>query len=104
MSRWRKKPVVIDAYQVRFPSFRDERDDWPVWFAEAMAASSETVGSLNPTDPEDPRGTVSVYTLEGAMKVSWKDWVIRGIQGELYPCKPDVFEATYAPVPLLDGA
>ena len=38
-----------------------------------------------------------ITTLEGVMKASKGDWVIKGIKGELYPCKPDIFEATYEP-------
>lgn len=38
-------------------------------------------------------------TLEGTMRVSLGDWIIRGVQGEFYPCKPDIFEATYEPAP-----
>ena len=38
-----------------------------------------------------------IATLEGDMKVSENDWVIRGVQGELYPCKPNIFEMTYEP-------
>jgi hypothetical protein len=41
---------------------------------------------------------ISIITLEGIMEASPGDWVIRGVKGELYPCKPDIFEATYDPV------
>lgn len=42
-------------------------------------------------------GGAHVHTLEGWLKVSIDDWVIKGIKGEFYPCKPDIFEATYEP-------
>lgn len=42
---------------------------------------------------------VIIQTLEGTMKASVGDWIITGIKGEQYPCKPDVFERTYQPVP-----
>lgn len=42
---------------------------------------------------------VLIQTLEGTMKASVGDWIITGIKGEQYPCKPDVFERTYQPVP-----
>ncbi|MDX2187757.1 MAG: hypothetical protein SFV32_12550 [Opitutaceae bacterium] len=45
-------------------------------------------------------GAVFVSTLEGSMKASMGDWIIKGVQGELYPCKPDIFEATYEAVSL----
>jgi len=40
-------------------------------------------------------GTLSIGTLEGQHLVSWGDWIIQGVKGELYPCKPDIFDATY---------
>lgn len=42
-------------------------------------------------------GTLEIRTLEGTMTASEGDWIIRGVKGELYPCKPDIFEATYEP-------
>jgi hypothetical protein len=46
------------------------------------------------SEDENPR----IKTLEGTMMVSVGDWIIKGIKGELYPCKPDIFDATYEPV------
>ena len=43
-------------------------------------------------------GTLMIRTLEGDMRVSYGDWIIRGVRGEFYPCKPDIFEATYEEV------
>ena len=43
-------------------------------------------------------GKMRIPTLEGEMTASRRDWIIRGIAGEIYPCKPDIFEATYEPV------
>lgn len=59
MPRFRKKPVVIEAYQ-----------------------------TLSPVD---------IVTLEGTMRADPGDWIITGVKGERYPCKPDIFEATYEP-------
>lgn len=42
-------------------------------------------------------GGIDIKTLEGTMHASPGDWIIRGVKGELYPCKPDIFEATYEP-------
>jgi hypothetical protein len=47
---------------------------------------------------------LAVYTLEGVMKASVGDWIIRGVKGELYPCKPDIFEATYEPAAVSSAA
>jgi hypothetical protein len=43
----------------------------------------------------DFAGYMDIYTLEGVMRASKGDWIIRGIKGEFYPCKPDIFTATY---------
>ena len=53
-------------------------------------------------DGEDYRNSrghdrLVIQTLEGVLTVSWNDYIIQGVQGELYPCKPDIFEATYEP-------
>lgn len=85
MARYRKKPVVIEAVQVT-----DE------WFDGAHP---------NPLHPADRRLTynplkrvVVVQTLEGPLTAQVGDWLITGVKGELYPCKPDIFEATYEKV------
>ena len=60
MAKYRKRPIVIEAYQTTVP--------------------------------------LHIETLEGVMLANVGDWVITGIKGEQYPCKPDIFEATYEPV------
>lgn len=81
MAKFRKKPVVIDAIQ------------WSGDILDAQGvmefAAGDAVGFQGPN--------LVVYTLEGNMLASPKDWLIRGVKGELYPCKPDIFEATYEP-------
>ena len=81
--RVRKKPVVVEA--VRW----DGRD---ATFAEIekMAPGAKRLHRLG--------AVMSVITLEGTMSASLGDWIIRGVKGEIYPCKPDIFEATYEPV------
>lgn len=77
--KYRKKPVVIEAvqYDGTFPlDFLGE--------AENVRASS-VIGD----------DAVLIETLEGTMRAEKGDWIIRGVKGELYPCKPDIFEATY---------
>jgi hypothetical protein len=83
MSQYRKKPVVIDAEQ------------WD-------GSESSYVRILNlrgKSDFEISRDwkSVIISTLEGTMYADIGDWIIRGVKGELYPCKPDIFEATYEP-------
>ena len=82
--KFRKKSVVIEAWQ----SFKDagtKTFEWPSWIVNAI---SEGV-------IYDKDGEIYIKTLEGDHHVSDGDWIIQGIQGELYPCKPDIFESTY---------
>ena len=76
MAKFRKKPIVIEAQQ---------------WFPEVYIEGLELGGYFNDSN-------VYIETLEGPMRVSPGDWIITGIKGEKYPCKPDIFEATYEPV------
>ena len=75
--QYRKKPVVIEAMH-----FGDVRDG---------SLIAEWAGGSNEKSPHE----VQIETLEGTMTASLGDYVIRGVQGEFYPCKPDIFEATY---------
>lgn len=101
MAKFRKKPVVIEAVQWFPPG--DERHD-PTMLSHRKG---------NSVDPPDYRQKGDIFqfstipgmgdhifmiaTLEGHLKVSPGDWIITGVQGEKYPCKPDIFEATYDP-------
>ena len=77
MSYFRKKPVVIEAMK-----FTGRNHDAILQFTGAEAA--DYVGD-----------DFSIHTLEGTMKASKGDWIIKGVKGEFYPCKPDIFAATY---------
>ena len=79
MAKFRKKPVVIEA--VRFDSTADVHE-----FCGDCAR--EPVG-------ED---YMEIITLEGIMRASVGDWIIKGVNGEFYPCKPDIFAKIYEPV------
>ena len=85
--RFRKKPVVIEAMQLP-----DEYED----------ASEELIEFLHSAGPDvimsDYGGGVEIHTLEGVMRGDPGDWIIKGVKGEFYPCKPDIFAATYEPV------
>ena len=94
--KFRKKPVVIEAFQMT-EDRRASNADWPDWMHLAWQLDREAPGSLYPTEEGTGDGTLSIGTLEGQHLVSWGDWIIQGVKGELYPCKPDIFEATYAP-------
>jgi hypothetical protein len=95
MAKFRKKPVVIDAIRCATAHIM-MGEDWyslPEWFRDAYDGKNEagvkTVISLN----NPPR--IDVVTLEGVMTANIEDWIIKGVKGELYPCKPDIFKATY---------
>lgn len=79
--RYRKKPIEIYALQYL-------ADKWDA------SAPPEFHEAVQHTD-----GKPWIGTLEGVLTVSEGDWIIRGVKGEFYPCKPDIFEATYDKVP-----
>lgn len=81
---WRKKPVVIEAFQ--WTGDKDQLGE-PEWIVEAIKTG--VVGI-------DAEG-LNIVTLEGVLTASHGDWIIRGVKGELYPCKPDIFASTYEP-------
>ena len=80
--KFRKKPVVIDAVQITDATF------------DAPHPNPEHVRGVvyNPVDR-----CAYIATLEGTMRGDLGDWLITGVKGEIYPCKPDIFDATYEP-------
>ncbi len=109
--RYTKKPVTIEAIRfVGLTDFGDPQFDTaptggvvPNWLMDAMAGPEGASGSMwaAPGQPfigeGDPPKELFVGTMEGQHIASKGDWIIRGIKGELYPCKPDIFDATYDP-------
>ena len=98
--QYRKKPVVIEAFQMT-SARRANPSDWPEWLKEAWLKPSSQEGALFPTVfPEGAIGTDELYinSPEGKMFVRFNDYIIRGVKGEIYPCNPDIFEATYEKV------
>lgn len=89
MAQYRKKPVVIEAEQW-FPG-REVAGVVPL--PEHVRARMTSVER----DGEGREAVAFVDTLEGGHIVSAGDWIITGVKGERYPCKPDIFEATYEP-------
>lgn len=87
--KFRKKPVVIEAMQ-----FTDESKDQCFAFVTCNKYASFDCH----VDPKKDRPTLTIQTLEGDMKARIGDWIIKGVNGEFYPCKPDIFESTYEPV------
>lgn len=80
VSRFRKKPVVVDA--VRWMGGRDSADEVLAFCCGAAVWHIHT-------------NNMSIETSEGVMRATVGDWIIKGVKGEFYPCKPDIFEATY---------
>lgn len=87
MAKYRKKPVVVEAF--RWTGGPDQTED-PEWICDAMRA-----GSVRLEQSGTPGVAMMIETLEGTHRANKGDWIIRGVKGELYPCKPDIFEATY---------
>lgn len=81
--KFRKKPVVIDAIRFNGNNYVD--------ICEFVGNKNMVVASELPH--------ITIVTLEGNMIALPGDWIIRGVKGEFYPCKPDIFEATYESVP-----
>jgi len=85
--QYRKKPVVIDAWQFNPKAAPTDLPDW-IW--SAMMDRSIAVKF----DRAETASLV-ITTREGAVAASSGDWIIRGVEGEIYPCKPDIFAKTY---------
>lgn len=86
--KYRKKPVVIEAMQLTRRYF-----DVVMEFIGKDNLSEYSTGEFS-----EDSCYLAIKTLEGTMTANEGDWVIKGIKGEFYPCKPDIFEATYEAV------
>ena len=118
MAQYRKKPVVIEAVrwrgynsnldtaeapdqsvEITFENMRGIKwEPLPDWLPKPLPKCKWGQNSRCPAQPgEILRDGEFIYigTLEGEMCAAPGDWIIRGVKGELYPCKPDIFEATY---------
>lgn len=82
MTKYRKKPVVIEAIQ---------------WTGDNLKECLDFMKLSNRTYTVH-KDKIIIYTLEGAMMTSIGDYIIKGVSGEFYPCKPDIFEKTYEKV------
>lgn len=84
--KYRKKTVVIEAIQWLIENIQD---------VEKFFGGQATMETWWLSGPEP---VVVIKTLEGEMRANVGDWIIKGVKGEFYPCKPDIFVATYEPV------
>lgn len=88
--QYRKKPVVIEAVQ-----YNGSNDGEIIEFTGGIAKSMRIPFSPEAPDRDRFPETMNIPTLEGDHLASKGDFIIKGIKGEFYPCKPDIFEATY---------
>lgn len=87
--KYRKKPVVIEAFQYDGDIVNINAPDW------AIEAINSGTMFYDAEDSDIPPCELFISTLEGIHHVSVGDYIIQGVNGELYPCKPDIFEKTY---------
>ena len=88
MAKYRKKPVVIDA--VLYSGYNGNGlvfDEAPEWFTDAIVDYTVVF--------DDSDEQLKIKTLEGTMIAAPGDYIIRGVKGEIYPCKPEIFEMSY---------
>lgn len=88
-----KKPVTIQAKQLT------EESCWSQWVDRTTFWPSSDLfigGSYHEGNRKIYEAYIQIHTLEGTMTADLGDWIIKGIRGEFYPCKPDIFEATYS--------
>lgn len=86
MGNYRKKPVVIEAFKLGV-------DNIPDWFMDAVTANNVVLRSNHKSET-----SADIATLEGWHHANYGDYIIRGVKGKLYPCKPDIFDMTYETV------
>lgn len=86
MSKYRKKPVVIEAFKFGI-------DYIPDWFMDKVTDNTVVLHYMGKLYPQE--GYCEIKTLEGVMIGNVGDYIIKGVKGEIYPCKPDIFEQTY---------
>lgn len=102
MAKFRKKPIVVDAVRVTAADWNGQSFDGnpfdcggelcPQWLIDGL-----TDGRIEAVGEDLDYAAIYIETLEGRMKAEPGDWIIKGVKGELYPCKPDIFAATYDP-------
>jgi len=95
VAKYRKKPVVIEA--VQFNGSNRSMNLFVAWMTNNGVWPFATLGI------EDKDNRLHIPTLEGTMEASPGDYIIRGVHGEFYPCKPEIFEATYEVVDGQEG-
>lgn len=93
MPKYRKKPVVVEAVQWTGSNLEEIRNFVGSDLIEEYVEFFDIKRTLNKMLVD-----IAIDTLEGTMRVDYGDYIIKGVQGEFYPCKPDIFEQTYEEV------
>lgn len=90
MPQFRKKPVVIEAFQIGSDRF------YPDWLADAITMN-EVITHAKPGSDGwgEAFDNADIKTPHGIMHAKFGDWIIKGMAGELYPCEPDIFDANH---------
>ena len=93
--KYRKRPVIIEAFQMT-KERRQDNSEWPNWLNQAWNLEhGEGAVWCEDYPNSDGKDRLVIGMLEGVYIVSWNDWIIQGVKGELYGCKPDIFKMTY---------
>tara|TARA_R100001480_G_C4729860_1_gene180867 strand:- start:844 stop:1122 length:279 start_codon:yes stop_codon:yes gene_type:complete len=88
MAKFRKKPVEIEAFQFYVDSIPD-------WFMDKVSSNDITLINCDHKRYSIDDAYCEIKTLEGVMRGDGGDYIIKGVEGEIYPCKPDIFKKTY---------
>ena len=86
MALFRSRPVEIEAFRLG--------DEWPDWWGDAVSSGSAKTFNIDGRWRGGP-DYATIETLEGVMRAERGDYIIKGLKGELYPCKPDIFAMKY---------
>ena len=93
MAKYRKKPTVVDAWL--FNGYTIEHEGIPAWVQ---------TNCLWKPNQQGTKGYLLITTLEGVLLVRAGDYIIKDAKGKIYPCPPDIFEATHEPIEDMDGS
>ena len=102
--RVRKKPIIVHSFQLTEKVHKEICDEY--FSRDNMRGGYCFIPELSIGDRlsyVNPQFEICISTLEGVMKARLNDWIIKGINGEFYPCKPDIFENTYENSELLES-
>ena len=88
MSKYRKLPIEIEAFRIGI-------DYIPDWFMNKVSSNEIILHGKSSGFVHYEDTNCDIKTLEGIMHANYGDYIIKGVSGEIYPCKPDIFEKTY---------